>query len=128
MYSGAEWIKNNLKTEMSPLGETVANLLGHVFLGIYHLHTGALRNVDWSNNHHIQFIYRGELATFDFNSLTALVVFAHDEMMRVSIEGCGPDYMRLMFHQRKSRTGSICEKCPTIEKHIKILRCTKKSV
>jgi len=42
MYAGASWIKSSLKKEMSPLGEAVANLLGRVSRGIYHLKTSSL--------------------------------------------------------------------------------------
>lgn len=129
MYAGAEWIKNSLKKEMSSLGEAVANLLGRTFFGIYHLNHGALKRVDWSDDYVIEFVYRGELSTFDFSCLTALVVFAHDETIRVSIQGCGPGYLRLMFHQRKSHIGgSISERHPTIENHIKKLRNIEKAI
>ncbi|MCK4817184.1 hypothetical protein KA005_15550 [bacterium] len=127
MYSGAGWIKSSLKKEMSPLGEDVANLLGRVFQGIYHLDTRALCRVDWTNDHWIQFIYYGDLATVDFDRLTALIVFAHDEMIRIDIEGCGPRYMKMMFHKRKARTGSMSERYPTIEDHIEILRRIEKA-
>ena len=122
MHSGASWIKKSLKKEMSPLGEGVANLLGRVFRGIYHLKTSALNRVDWKNPYWIEFIYNSDLATVDFNLLTAIVVFSHDEMIRVSIEGCGPRYMRMIFHQRNKRDGSMFESFPTIEDHIKKIR------
>lgn len=125
-YAGANWIKT-LKKEMSPLGEAVANLLGRVFLGIYHLPHPALERVDWSNPYYIEFIYDGDLATVDFNRLTMLVVFAHDEMIRVSIQGCGPRYMKMQFHQRASRTGSMSERYPTIENHIEQIRRIEKA-
>jgi len=122
MHSGASWIQKSLKKEMSPLGEAVANLLGRVFSGIYHLQGATLDRVNWQDPYCVEYTHRGDLATFDFSHLTALVVFAHDEMIRVSIQGCGPGYMKLMFHQRDSRTGSVSERYPTIEDHIIILR------
>jgi hypothetical protein len=122
MYAGASWIRRSLKKETSPLGEAVANLLGRVFLGIYHLPIRSLEKVDWINPLWIEIILGQDLSTIDGCHLTALVVLAHDKMIRVSIEGVGPGYMRLRFHQRNTRTGSICEQCPTIEDHIKIIR------
>jgi hypothetical protein len=56
-----------------------------------------------------------------------LVVFAHDEMIRVSIEGCGPHYMKMIFHQRESRDGGMATKYPTIEDHIKQIRNMEKA-
>ena len=122
MYSGAGWIEQSFKVKASPLGTAVANLLGRVALGIYHLRSAALERVDWTNKYCIEYIYYGDLSTFDFDNLTALVVFAHDEMIRVSIQGCGPGYMKMQFHQRTKRTGSISQRYPTIEDHIDGLR------
>ncbi len=127
MHSGAEWLKASLEKEMSPLGEAVANLLGRVFAGIYHLPSSSLKRVDWSDPYCIEFTFYGELATFDFSHLTALVVFGHDEMIRISIRGCGPGYIKMMFHQRSSRTGSMSERYPIIEDHIMELRKWEKA-
>jgi len=122
MYSGASWIKSSLKKDMSPLGEAVANLLGRVFLGIYHLPSAALGRVKWDDEYYMEFIYDCDLATYDFDHLTALIVYAHDEMIRINIRGCGPRYLKMTFHQRKRRTGNISERYPTIEDHIAELR------
>ena len=122
MYSGASWIKTSLKKEMSPLGEAVADLLGRVFRGIYHLNTTSLNKVDWSNDYWIEFTIDRGLSTVDFNDLTALVVYGHDQMIRIELTGTGPRYMKMLFHQRKTRTGSMSKRYPTIEDHIFELR------
>lgn len=127
MYAGASWIKASFKVKMSPLGKAVANLLGRVFMGIYHLDSRALKRVNWEDPYYVEFIYDASLATVDFNSLTTLVIFAHDMKIRVDIQGCGPRYMRMLFHQRTKRTGSLSERCPTIENHIKQIRLIEKS-
>lgn len=121
-YSGADWIESNLKCKCSALGTSVANLLGDVFKGIYHLSNGSLQKTNWENGYCIEYTLCGELSTVDFNLLTILVVLAHDRMIRVTIQGVGPGYMRLMFHQRTKRTGSMFERYPTIEDHIKQIR------
>lgn len=121
-YAGADWIELSLKKGTSPLGRNVADLLGDVFKGIYHLQNSALKKVKWDDDYCIEFTLYGELSTVDFNLLTILVVLAHDRMIRVTIRGVGPGYMRLMFHQRTKRTGSISERYPTIEDHVKQIR------
>jgi len=121
-HSGAGWVEESYKVEMSELGKSVANLLGRTFAGIYHLSHKALGRVDWTDAYCVEFVFDGELSTFDFSHLTALVVFAHDEKIRVSIRGCGPGYLKMMFHQRNSRTGGVSERYPTIEDHIIGLR------
>jgi len=121
-YAGASWIEKNFKCRCSELGKNVADLLGDIFKGIYHLSYASLRKVGWESEHCIEYTLYGELSTVDFNLLTILVVLAHDRMIRVVIRGVGPGYMRLMFHQRTKRTGSVSERYPTLEDHTKIIR------
>lgn len=122
-YAGAGWVKAALKVDdMSPLGETVADLLGDVFLGVYHLDRKRLAKVDWGNDCHIEFVYRGHLATVDDSMLTVLVVLAHDRMLRVAVEGKANGYLELTFHQRKNRDGQYHERHPFIEQHIAKIR------
>ena len=121
-YSGSDWIKSSLKiTEMSPLGEAVADLLGQVYLGIYHLPTSSLRKVDWMNDTWVSIAILGPLCTVDGNGLTRLVVLAHDRLIRVEIDGAAPNYLRLTFHQRKSREGRLYDRCPTMVNHINLI-------
>jgi hypothetical protein len=118
-YAGADWVRRSLKVEnMSPLGERVADLLGALFLGIYHLDEKWLNRVDWSDDYVIKINIYGSLSTIDGDQLTRLVVHAHDAMLRVSIRAATVNYLELMFHQRKVRDGSISDRCPTIEKAV----------
>src|SRR5688572_33483899 len=97
-HSGADWIKAQLpyinkdrkgipanpNAEMSPLGEAVANLLGELFYGIYHLDHKALYKVDWRNKVFIEFsLGWKQLATTDFDELSRLVFLAHHMAIRV---------------------------------------------
>lgn len=122
-YAGADWIKSTLKIEnISPLGEAVADLLGDVFQGIYHLDIKQLAKVGWSNPYHIEVVHRGQMATFDDSLLTILVVLAHDRMIRVDITGRANHYLEFTFHQRQNRTGAYHERHPSIEDHITRIR------
>jgi len=117
-FAGADWIESALRYDgqMSILGRTVANLLGDLFFGIYHMNTTSLRKVDWSDSHCISVTVDTELATFDSDALTRLVVLCHDRMIRCSVQGLAPGYVRLMFHQRHKRDeGSRWERHPTLE-------------
>lgn len=139
-FAGAEWIQGNLNasakmeaqrktppkkrtnTEMSPLGITVADLLGYVFAGIYHMDTSMLIRVDWSNRDVIEVNHYGGLATWDFNELTKLVVVAHDMMLRMEVRQSGPRRVGMAFWQRRTREGGIAERMPTIEQQIEAIR------
>jgi hypothetical protein len=123
-YSGADWIKSNILDggKMSPLGEAVANLLGDLFFGIYHLDSKALHRVDWANNHHIIFSLGWRcLSTYDYDELTVLVVLSHDRAIRVQIEAATHKFLRLMFHQRECGEDPSTQ-APTLEGHIARIR------
>ena len=124
-YSGADWIQRSLlggKNEMSPLGRAFADLLGDVFQGIYHVRQSALQGVDWSDSGHQSIVLDGDLANWDSSKLSILVILAHDRMLRVSLEGCGPRYMRLRCWQRRFREGPMSVRMPTMESMIRLVR------
>lgn len=122
-FAGADWVKSALKVnEMSPLGVAVANLLGDLFGGIYHLEDRDLKKVEWDNDHHIIFVLNWkDLSTFDNGLLTSLVILCHDRAIRCQISARSNKGIELMFHQR-SRDGGISERHPTIEEAIQRVR------
>lgn len=120
-YQGANWIEAALKPkEMSELGKKVADLLGDLFLGIYHLDSDKLKAVDWSNTHHIEFALGWKsLSTYDDSHLTHLVLLAHQRAIRVQISPRSNHYLTLIFHQRESGMKHEWHKRhPTIEEAI----------
>lgn len=122
-HAGADWIRSALKRSLSPLGENVANLLGDVFCGIYHLDDNQLKKVDWGDPQVVSVrLYYRSLGTYDDEFLTRLVVFAHDRMLRISISAKAPNLLELMFHQRKERKGDGWQRMPTMEQHLADLR------
>ncbi len=122
LYAGSDWIAKDLHIEPSPLGKKVADLLGDVFFGIYHINLSLLRKANWTNKDWITIVLYGSLTTVDSDELTRLVVLAHDKMLRMTVSSCSPKYLRLTFWERTIREGSITERCPTIEDHIKQIR------
>lgn len=104
MYSGSEWVekvlKINGKPEMSILGKDVADLLGFLFYGIYHIEREVMET-DWSNGHHIEvrLKYKG-LSTTDYNDLTRLVLLCHHMAIRCSISPMSRTSIKLLFHRR----------------------------
>lgn len=59
-----------------------------------------------------------DLATYDGDLLTRLVVLAHDECVRLEIQPSGPGKVKLLFHPRKTRNGRLSQCHPTIEQAI----------
>ena len=131
-YSGADWVQDDYNAvgkatktvprKLSPIGAKVADILGQVFCGIYHIQNDILR-ADLSDKLWVSMTIRayGGLSTFDDDVLTRLVVLCHDAGVRMQIEPCNPRYVRLKFWQRNGRTGSICDRMPTIEDHVRFI-------
>lgn len=126
-YYGADWIKrvepkSLRRGEMSDLGVDVANLLGDLFRGIYHIEDSVMK-ADWTNDYHIDVVIgRRDFSTCDFNTLTNFVILCHDRCIRGSIEGVGHGYLRLRFHRRYNRDGRMMERHPTIEEAVRLAR------
>lgn len=145
-YEGANWLKRSLRLSLSALGETVADMLGDTFGGIYHLDADTLKKIDWEDDYVLVVpLYRRSLSTFDDELLTKLVVLAHDRCLRLSIsavadvepglmrravdeewsdkeiEECGRATLELMFHRRQ-RSGDVSRRMPTMESHLAAIR------
>jgi hypothetical protein len=143
-------VRRSLEVKPTTLGATVADILGRVFRGIYHLDDA--NKIDWTNPRYIEVHVDGNLATFDGNALTELVVLAHEELVRVEVrahsivirvdeEGWevvnrNPEkesyddpegterapVLCLLFHQREGREGRVDQRHPTIEQAVEAVR------
>lgn len=124
LYAGADWIVDAgmAPNGMSDLGRDAADLLGDLFLGIYHMDSKHLAKVDWSNDHHIAVTVYGAMSTYDNDMLTRLVLLSHDRMLRVEISARTHKYVGLLFHRRHGRHGPIARRMPTLEAHVAQLR------
>ena len=95
-YAGAEWLKRALKNiQISEFGVKVAELLGDLYYGIYHVRISKLRKVDWKNDRWIEIVLPDTFSTFDADNLTRLVVLCHDRLIRCEIRGAGPGHTKL---------------------------------
>ena len=69
----------------------------------------------------------GDLSTWDFDRLTALVVLAHKYAVRIEIGSSGPNMVRIKAHRRTHYDGvgekCICKHHPTLDDLI--ARCEK---
>jgi len=116
-YSGAEWLESAIKKPLSPLGTQVADFLGYLFHGIYHL-PHSIKLADWQNDQWIELsIPTNSLATTDYDGLTRLVFLAHFMALRVQIQSSSPSRVKLIFHQRK-RGGRYFEHHPSLQEAV----------
>ncbi len=117
-YAGAAWLAAALKRPLSPFEACVADILGAAYLGIYHIE-GAHKG-EWTHCR-VEVTVQSDLATWDFDYLTRLVVLSHDACVRLSIGQAGPRRMRLSFWPRL-REGGVSERHPTMEAAIATVR------
>jgi hypothetical protein len=126
-FSGSDWIISSKKYQypdfkMSSLGKDVADLLGQMYQGIYHIDKEALK-VDWSNEHWIEIVVSHHaMATWDYNRLTAFVILCHDRCLRGSIEVANFGLLRLVFHRRDRDSKDNMRRHPAMEEAIKMIR------
>ncbi len=120
-YMGAEWVRASLRVgDMSEFGARVADLLGDLFQGIYHLDSDKLLKVDWSSTHHIEFALGWKsMSTFDDSLLTHLVLLAHQRAIRVEISGRTHHFLTLRFHPREHGHEEWYRYHPTIEEAVR---------
>jgi len=121
LFAGSDWLekqlpyRKNKDNTISPLGKRVADLLGDLFFGIYHVNKEAM-NVDWSNKQWIEIVLRDSgWSTFDYGTLTRFVLLCHEQGIRGTIEAAAYRYMRLLFHDTELASGRAH---PTIEEAI----------
>ncbi|OGL46999.1 MAG: hypothetical protein A2161_13770 [Candidatus Schekmanbacteria bacterium RBG_13_48_7] len=118
----AWWIECSLKPRqrISLLGRTVANIIGYVGDGIYNCPI-PYNKTDWTDDYYIKILWNGSMANWDFMVLSKLWILCHRKKIRVEISPCNPQYLKLEFWQRKTRSGSLSERLPDCEEVIKII-------
>lgn len=125
MYAGADWLENSLGKTCSPFGRKVANILGAVWLGLYHINHGILERTEW-NQEYIEINISENLSTYDGDYLTALVVLCHDAAIRLEINACNMRYVKLRFHPRThDMTHYMSRRHPTLEQAAAQIRQTR---
>ena len=125
-YAGVDWLLGRLRRhvdgepKISPLGVIVADILGQVYRGIYHIDFGStLTKPDWSDENFIEVNVPQGIATYDSNELTALVLAAHEVPVRLEINAGGPRRLKLGFSPRQRRALELWGRHPTIEDAIR---------
>lgn len=117
-FAGADWVARQGKT-LSPFGVRVADILGQVYRGIYHM-TDEVLKTDWSNTR-LVVVGLGihvEMATYDYNELTQLVFLCHAERIRLAIRGHGMSRLQLQFSPRTA-DGSFMARHPNLQEAVK---------
>lgn len=104
-HSGADWLeKQECFKNPSALGIKVADILGQVYLGIYHISDSVTsKKVDWQSETKISVNVYGDMATFDKGELTLLILCCVEAEVSVRASGSFKGYMKLTFQLSKSK-------------------------
>ena len=115
--SGSDWLMAvKGKRAVSDLGRDVADLLGELFSGIYHIQDEVLK-ADFADPYCVDVLLHRSLSTYDFNHLTCLVFLAHHMALRVTIGAARNGILRLQFHRRE-RDGGTSKRHPTLDEAV----------
>jgi hypothetical protein len=102
-FEGARHLRKMLRDRpVSPLGVKVANVLGQVWKGIYHLemeHSPSANKIDWGADDQISVTVTGDLATFDGCLLTMLCLCCNEAKLNLFLAGSFSGYTRLIFRE-----------------------------
>ncbi len=114
-YAGSDWLKPEYvgRDELSDFEKRVADLLGELARGIYHI-SDEVEKGKWSD-WMVEIRFGGSLSTFDFNDLTRLVFLAHDYCIRVEISPRANRYFTIRLHPRTRDGDSFSNRHPSIE-------------
>ena len=92
-------------------------VLEYVFRGWHHV---AEHRVKRESPTQITYTTYGDLASFDWDQLTRLVVAAHSLAVRAEVSSAGPRYVRIRLSER-TRSGGMAERHPTLPEHLESL-------
>lgn len=124
-----EWIEKNHKVKISKFMLKVLSILSKTYGGLHHTDAeGIWKAKDFIQTRCIEYYdWRSGLSTFDFSELTKLVLFAHEEGIRISVgvnhDSTRKKYLILTFCNRMGkRSGDISRRHPTIKQAINSLK------
>jgi hypothetical protein len=116
------WVENYLGVTLNEFQRSAVDLLCSAMrCGPYDF-KGTFDRANWKKGYGVSFVIKQPLATIDSDGLTRLVVGAHDRMIRVEVEGCGPGMLRVSMWPRAVREGELHKRCPTIEDAVASIR------
>ena len=117
-----EWIENKYKVKVSNFMKDVLEMLSIAFYGLHHTDAlGHWKGKDFCETRQAEYVdWRRDLATFDYNHLTTLVILAHLKGIRVCVSHPNDAKRRACLKLVFSKWGGMQH--PTIEQAIKRVR------
>jgi len=114
--SGSEWLEKQ-GIEMSEFGRQVADLVGELFDGIYHIGKQAVK-ANWNRDKFVSVVVQDHhFSTYDSSMLTHLIILAHNRNIRAHTRAAAPGYLRLEF-MAVTRSGFFADRHPTLQESL----------
>jgi len=104
-------------SQLQPFPVRAERVLTRTYRGIHHapkIH----KRMAGSEFEHWEVNHYGDLSTYDFDTLTRLVVAAHEDCVRASISSSGPRMVKITLHNREGTEGSIFMRHPRMQQAV----------
>jgi hypothetical protein len=100
-YAGSGWLSKYDGVKCSEFGSKVADVLGWVYKGIYHIDKDVLRDrKTWSDSRLIELSVYAPIATWDYSHLTELLFVCYEQNISLEIAGSCNGYSRMLFNDQ----------------------------
>lgn len=108
-YAGADWLEQMRKNRggyqpLTPFARLVADILGAVYRGIYHIDSGQTLRENFVDDGSVNGVFvtlHRSPSTYDFSELTELVILCHAYSVRLEISARTVGYLQFRFHRRQ---------------------------
>jgi len=94
---GSDWLTRQFEQiVLSEHGRHVADVLGEVYSGLYHIDNTSLfhKRTQWDNDRLIEIVTRGRLTN---SHLIMLVELCRQHSVHIEIEGASNGFLRMLF-------------------------------
>jgi hypothetical protein len=102
-----------------PAPERIRAVIHVAFGGLHHVEK-VLKFQEGRPNEYWTCLTYGDMATYDSNALTLLVIGAHKYGCRVGITAAGPRRLKVTVWARQKRTGEFWERHPTMASAVEL--------
>ncbi|SDV49246.1 hypothetical protein [Chitinasiproducens palmae] len=112
----AEWVERHLKRTLTPFQRRAVVLLCQAMrCGPYDF-ASTFKHADWNCGLGVRFkVCRPQLSTYDTDGLTALVLGAHEQAIRVEIDPVNFTHLAVTMHPRRRNADRQYMRHPSIE-------------
>lgn len=107
--------------KLSSIAEKSLIILSYTFGGIHHLDWKQRQKFRYTDEINTDYVLYGNMATWDSNQLTTLVVLAHELAVRVRIAPHSFKYLKITFWER-TREGQNHNRHPSMDEVLKYWR------